>query len=155
MYGAAATVANNIVCFNSAGVYKDTYSYGALTSQNNCSYGNSTGNFVGLAAGSGSVSVNPAFEDMAAGDYHLGALSPCINAGSSLAGLLATDIDGLAGYGGTVDMGAYEFRPSVAGLVDTKTKQSGSWFETGGMRVTGAFSGFFYSRPTIVRAGFV
>lgn len=140
-YGASATVANNIIYANSSGVCKDTYSYGTPISRTNCSYGNGLGNWLGISSGSGDISANPAF----GADYRLGALSPCINAGSNLAGLLATDIDGQARiWAGTVDMGADEFRASVTGLADVKATQSGSWVETGGMRVTAAFSGFFY-----------
>ncbi|MCK4782327.1 MAG: right-handed parallel beta-helix repeat-containing protein [Desulfobacteraceae bacterium] len=49
------------------------------------------------------------------GDYHLTASSPCINSGDNDApDLPATDKDGNPRiFGGTVDMGAYEFQPIV------------------------------------------
>jgi parallel beta-helix repeat protein len=75
-------------------------------------------------AGTGNIDADPRFVDPAAGDYHLGAGSPCIDAGNNAAvpaGVL-TDLDGHPRFvddpntpdtgSGTppiVDLGAYEF----------------------------------------------
>ncbi len=66
--------------------------------------------------------LDPSFADSAAGDYHLTAGSPCIDAGSS-AGAPASDIEGVArprrlGH----DMGAYEY----VGLPVADIKANGS-----------------------------
>jgi hypothetical protein len=68
--------------------------------------------------GLGNITNAPLFVNFAAGDYRLRPDSPCIDAGTNLAGLISTDIlglprlmdgndDGMA----RVDMGAYEFNP--------------------------------------------
>jgi hypothetical protein len=67
-------------------------------------------------AGIGNIASAPGFVNPAAGDYHLTAGSPCIDAGYNLSGVITNDLDGnprpldgnedgLALY----DMGAYEF----------------------------------------------
>jgi hypothetical protein len=69
--------------------------------------------------GIGNIDADPRFVNAAAGDYHLRPDSPCIDAGTNLASLIQTDIegqfrpqdgnkDGVAAF----DIGAYEFRPS-------------------------------------------
>lgn len=59
----------------------------------------------------GNLDLAPAFADSANGDYHLSAVSPCVNAGTNTAPELpATDMDGDPRIaGGRVDMGAFEF----------------------------------------------
>ena len=65
------------------------------------------------AGGTGNLSQDPLFVDSTAGDLHLAAQSPCIDAGSNAApDLPATDRDGRARIvNATVDMGAYEWSP--------------------------------------------
>lgn len=63
--------------------------------------------------GAGNINADPLFVDAVAGDYHLSAASPCINAGDNYApNLPATDMDGNPRIvNGIVDMGAYEYIP--------------------------------------------
>lgn len=67
------------------------------------------------------LDVAPMFFDPVNGDYHLRNGSPCINAGSNVAGLLfATDLDGGPRIvNGTVDLGCYEFSTSATHPADT------------------------------------
>jgi hypothetical protein len=63
-----------------------------------------TGSFTDLG---GNLSDNPLFADLANGDLHLQAGSPCIDAGTAVA--LPIDLDGnVRSQGAGVDMGAYE-----------------------------------------------
>ena len=59
--------------------------------------------------GTGNITNDPQF--VTVGDFHLQALSPCINAGTNLSWMTgATDLDANPRIiGGTVDMGAYEY----------------------------------------------
>jgi len=62
------------------------------------------------ATGVGNITNAPLFVNEAAGDYHLAAGSPCINAGTNQDWMIgALDLAGLPRIAsGTVDMGAYE-----------------------------------------------
>jgi hypothetical protein len=80
-----------------------------------------------IDAGS-NINADPLFVNAAAGDLHLTAGSPCIDAGDNSApGLvgITTDLDGLPRFVGVaVDMGAYEFQavpPSLVAVDDTAT----------------------------------
>ena len=65
-------------------------------------------------SGSGNITNDPAYMNLAAGDFRLQSNSPCINAGNNSFVTDSTDLDGnLRIAGGTVDIGAYEF-PSPA-----------------------------------------
>ena len=56
----------------------------------------------------------PVFANPAAGDYHLNAASPCINAGNNSIATSPVDLDGNPRIaGGTADMGAYEFQSTI------------------------------------------
>ena len=63
------------------------------------------------SGGTGNITADPQFINLAGGNFHLQSISPCINAGSaSASGLPATDFDGAPRIlGGVPDMGAYEF----------------------------------------------
>lgn len=62
-------------------------------------------------SGFGNITNDPAFVNLAGGDFHLQTNSPCINSGNNAYVSNSTDFDGHARIaGGTVDMGAYEFQ---------------------------------------------
>jgi hypothetical protein len=64
-----------------------------------------------LPSGTGNITNNPAFVNLAGGDYHLQSNSPCINSGNNIYIASAIDFDGNPRIqGGTVDMGAYEYQ---------------------------------------------
>ena len=78
------------------------------------SYSDFFNNGFAMPAGTGNTSNNPLFVDEAGGDYHLQAVSPCIDAGTSN-NAPSEDIDGTARpQGAGFDMGAYEFQSALA-----------------------------------------
>jgi Immunoglobulin domain/PKD domain/Immunoglobulin I-set domain len=63
------------------------------------------------ASGHRNITNDPAFVNLAAGDFHLQSTSPCINSGNNAYAVGATDLDGNPRIvGGTVDIGAYEYQ---------------------------------------------
>ena len=107
--GSSTLVVNNIIAFNSIGVYTPSGG-GAPVLRNNCVYNPGGADYVGLTAGTADVSADPRLTALAYGELHLGSGSPCIDAGDDTAVLSgSTDIDGQARVqGGHVDIGADE-----------------------------------------------
>src|SRR5262249_4102846 len=104
---------NNIIAFNSGGVYAAPGTAKPTVFGNNCL--TNPVNYVNLEAGSGDVHLDPHFVNPAAGEYHLRSDSPCIDTGTILFAP-TIDYDGiprpLDGNGDGVpliDMGAFEF----------------------------------------------
>lgn len=106
-----ADASNNIVAFNSSGIYKfgDT---STLTLRNNCVYNPGGTEYSGTSAGLGDISDDPRLVDLAYGDFHVQSESPCIGAGwNSAPGIGGVDIDGeprIQPSDGNVDIGADE-----------------------------------------------
>ncbi len=114
-YGASSypALVNNIVAFNSSGIYNDE---GTPSLRNNCMYGNTEYDYSGIpdpTGVDGNISMDPVFVDLPGGDYHLAAGSPCIDAGDDSAVDPAwLDMDGEGRiYGACVDIGADELWP--------------------------------------------
>jgi len=76
-------------------------------------YNNSGGNYSGCTAGTGSISVDPAFVSWATANYNLNSWSPCIDAGDPAS---PPDPDGTR-----TDMGAYYYYQAPAAPVITST----------------------------------
>jgi hypothetical protein len=67
--------------------------------------------------GTGNLTNEPAFVDLAGGNLRLQSNSPCINAGRNAFASAGADLDGLPRLaGGTVDLGAYEFQTPASTL---------------------------------------
>jgi hypothetical protein len=122
--GTAAMVTNSILWANTLGLYSyPEQAYGPLMNSYCCVQDG--------APGVGNIASDPLFVDANAGDYHLRATSPCIDAGNNAAVPVGvtTDFDGqprfvndpattdcpyapgTCGEAPIVDMGAYEFVP--------------------------------------------
>jgi hypothetical protein len=110
----SATLRNCIVWGNTRlGVPSDLQSIGIAAQVTSCDVGAVSG----TTFGSGNLSADPLFANLAAGDVHLTASSPCRHAGTLVAGLPLFDVDGdprVVGPG--IDIGADEWD----GLVGTR-----------------------------------
>lgn len=120
-YNASPNITNNIVAFNSSGIYK--VGSGTATLLKNCVYDNSGGNYYPTdLSHSTDISANPNFVDSTNNNFNLQTSSPCIDAGDDEAtGVPNKDIDGITrpidGNGDSIaniDMGAYEYHRDVA-----------------------------------------
>ncbi len=138
--GGSARMQNNIVAFNSSGLYRHPEGVSVELSHN-CFWQNGPYNYHNLEPGQSDVTADPQFVDTHGGNYHLGAASPCINAGSNAAdGLPSRDIDGGRRIiAGLADLGADEFLAPPAS--DDRDGQS---VALRGFPVTAVFDGFFY-----------
>ncbi|NLE61852.1 MAG: hypothetical protein GX616_26150, partial [Planctomycetes bacterium] len=128
------TLSNNIIAFCSSGVHGGTGTQPVL--RTNAFYQNSGGDFAGVSQGPGNVFADPAFTDMAAGDYHLLEGSPCIDAATNT-DAPAVDFDGtprpLDGDGSgeaTADIGAFE-APAAVVMYDMNMGEAKSAFPDG------------------------
>lgn len=102
------TISNNIVAFNSSGIYDG--SSGTSVLQNNCVYNPDGYNYSGLPAGTGDISTDPKLADIQYGNVHIQPTSPCIDAGDdSIVQPGWLDIDSQTRVQGAhVDIGADE-----------------------------------------------
>ena len=141
---AMLTIANNIVAFNSSGIFQ-LLTTPMLVPDLDCNdVFNTAGNYINLNAGATDISQDPQFYDpdgvdndtttTADNDYHLTTNSPCIDSGNSRYWTLAeTDFEGdarlLDGNGDgidTVDIGADEYNVPCHGDHDTDGDVDGS-----------------------------
>lgn len=117
-------VANNIIAFNSSGIWSYIGSLDVPTLKNNCVYNPTGSNYIRVTPGPNDVSIDPNFVDLYGGNFHLTGSSPMIDAGDNNAvpADLTFDGDGFprfiddlrtadtgAGTAPVVDIGVYEF----------------------------------------------
>jgi hypothetical protein len=90
-YESVPTLKNNVIAFNSPGIYSGGPTAPKLYC--NCVYSNEGYNYSGLSAGPTDISLDPIFASLTAGDYHLLPGSPCVDAGDPTNAPI-TDLDG-------------------------------------------------------------
>ncbi len=117
---ASPAISNNIVAFNSSGIYNgsDYYAPGTPILQNNDVYGNTYYDYSGLSADVTDMSADPLFLAPWIADYHLLPGSPCIDAGANAVVVGSTDLDDSARIfpvGGTVELVATSMMPRHIG----------------------------------------
>lgn len=116
--GSNRITANNIVAFNDFGIASSSVNVGGILHFDDV-FGNSHGDYIGFGGNSnigvGEISRDPLFVDLAHGNFHLQAPSPCIDGGSkgdSLTYGASTDFEGDPRiFGSNVDIGADEALP--------------------------------------------
>jgi parallel beta-helix repeat protein/predicted outer membrane repeat protein len=108
-YSRSPTITNTIVAFNSSGIFIS----GSPVLRHNCVYGNAAYDYSGITdprGTNGNISADPKLADVAYGNLHIQADSPCVDAGDDAAvqpGWL--DIDGQGRVQGNhMDIGADE-----------------------------------------------
>ncbi len=155
----SAAVSNNIVAFNSSGIYNGTDGYypaGAPTFLGDDVYGNTDYNFSGVTNPTGSsanISTDPLFVNAVSGNYRLSPGSPCVSAGSiavvtappfltNTSGVII-DLDGNPRIaGGMVDMGAYEYLPAAPSVAITSPTRASTYLTgSGTIDLSGTASG--------------
>jgi len=117
----AAVIANNLMAFNTSGIYQRM---GFTTNPvliRNAMY-NGSSNYVGLPPGATDVVADPLFVDRSHGNYRLQSSSPAIDAGNGAYAATTTDLDGAprvqdgnADGTAVVDIGVYEYSPDFDG----------------------------------------
>jgi len=106
--GIAESAANNSV------IYSNNYNYYYLSTTPALNYCCTTPLPSG---GTGNITSNPLFVNLAAGDLHLQSGSPCINAGNNSLAPTALDLDGAPRIrDGRIDLGAYEFQSGASSI---------------------------------------
>lgn len=111
------TIANNLMAFNSSGIYQRSgFSYNPVLVRNGMY--NGSYNYVGLPAGATDIVADPLFVNRPGGNYRLQSASPMVDHGNMTYVATSTDLDGAprvqdANYDGLaiVDIGAYEYSP--------------------------------------------
>jgi hypothetical protein len=115
------TIRNNIVGYNSSGIFKNGIAPIAIG--HNCVYGNGSYDYSGLSAGEGDISQDPKLASLEYGDMHLQSGSPCVDKGDDASAVsISSDTDGQARVSGDhVDIGADEsygeIRTVIPGIV--------------------------------------
>jgi peptidoglycan-N-acetylglucosamine deacetylase len=116
-------ISNNIIAFNYGapgvvdfgGFDPDYFSYNDVYGHPNSNYLSSVLPEMDQTGVNGNISVNPLFADIDANNYHLQAVSLCINAGDPNYVSDGNEFDMDGGprvIGGRIDIGAYEFIPA-------------------------------------------
>ncbi|MDO8684074.1 MAG: right-handed parallel beta-helix repeat-containing protein [Armatimonadota bacterium] len=144
-YNSSPMISNNIVAFNSSGIRKTG---GAPVLKNNDVFSNGGIDYTGITdptGTNGNIKQDPLFVGMAAGDYHIMALSPCKNAGFNTAsGMTLLDMDGQVRIqGANVDIGADEYWPATT-IASAKQGWDDLEVDINGMTVSASFTDFFY-----------
>ena len=115
LYTNGLILANNIIASNSSGLWRYPYLASQPLFLNNCVHNSNAVNYVNLSAGTGDIQNDPQFANLASGNLHLLATSPCIDAGTNtLAAVTDFDsvprpLDGNTNGLAVCDMGAFEF----------------------------------------------
>jgi hypothetical protein len=122
-----ATLVNNVIwnstpAFHLAGnAFGTLYAYVAYCDIQGGTNNANLGSDGVLVGGPGNINLDPLFANAAATNFHLTAGSPCIDAGTNLAGIVPFDFDGIprpldgnATNGPAFDLGAYEFLLATA-----------------------------------------
>jgi hypothetical protein len=118
---ASSVLTNCTVANNLGGVGSCTLANCVVYDNANGNYSSSTLNYCCTtplpAGGMGNFTDDPAFVDLANGNFHLQTNSPCINSGNNAYISSTSDLDGnLRIAGGTVDVGAYELQSPASAI---------------------------------------
>ncbi|QDS99343.1 hypothetical protein HG15A2_26660 [Adhaeretor mobilis] len=104
---AVLTLTNSIVANNGAQGLRHASS-GTFNHTYNLVFGNGNSDYLGTSAGTGEINSEPYF--VTSNDYRLQAISPAIDSGTNAAGLVDTDLDGVARpFNSSWDMGCSEY----------------------------------------------